>query len=162
MNKKDLKRMIKYAWEHNHMVYSYFLLRIAMVSPFCRLNRLLHKLRRVTIGKNVKIARGVLLDPVEPHCVTIEDLVTICPHVTIFAHSNPTVPLYPYLGPRTVDPVTIKEGALIGTGAIILPGVTIGRHCIIEAGSVVTKDVPDFAVVKGVPAKPVKTQRNTY
>lgn len=50
-------------------------------------------------------------------------------------------------------PVKICEGAFIGVNATILPGVTIGKHAVIGANSVVTKDVPDYATVAGVPAK---------
>lgn len=51
------------------------------------------------------------------------------------------------------EPPTIHNGASIGAGSVILPGVTIGRRAMIGAGSVVTKDVPDGAVVRGEPAK---------
>lgn len=54
-------------------------------------------------------------------------------------------------------PIWIKEGAWVGSGAIILGGVTIGRHSVIGAGSLVTKDVPDYAIVAGNPAKKIKT-----
>ena len=53
-------------------------------------------------------------------------------------------------------PVLIKEGAFIGINSVIMPGVTIGKHAVIGANSVVTKDVPPFAVVGGVPAKIIK------
>lgn len=53
-------------------------------------------------------------------------------------------------------PVLIKEGAWIGFNASILKGVTIGKGAIVGAGSVVTKDVPDYAVVAGNPAEVVK------
>jgi maltose O-acetyltransferase len=52
--------------------------------------------------------------------------------------------------------VTIGDDVWIGTRVIILPGVTIGKGVIIGAGAVVTKDIPDYAVVVGVPAKVVK------
>lgn len=54
------------------------------------------------------------------------------------------------------EPIHIKEGAWIGSFAIILKGVTVGKHSVIGAGSVVTKDVPDYTVVAGVPAKIIK------
>ena len=53
-------------------------------------------------------------------------------------------------------PVHIKASAWIGAGATILPGVCVGRHAVVGAGSVVTKDVPDYAVVVGNPARVVK------
>ena len=56
----------------------------------------------------------------------------------------------------TVKPVLIKEGAWIGAGVSVLPGVTVGKYAVVGANSVVTKDVPDYAVVVGIPAKVVK------
>jgi UDP-2-acetamido-3-amino-2,3-dideoxy-glucuronate N-acetyltransferase len=53
----------------------------------------------------------------------------------------------------TLSPTLIKEGAGIGSNATILGGVTVGRFALIGAGAVVTKDVPDYAIVAGVPAK---------
>ena len=56
----------------------------------------------------------------------------------------------------TCKPVIIKNGAWIGAGASIMPGVTVGEHAIVGAASVVTHDVPDCAVVVGNPAKVIK------
>lgn len=58
-------------------------------------------------------------------------------------------------------PVVIDDGAWIGAGATILPGVRIGKHAIVGASSVVTKDVPDYAVVVGNPARIIKTLDKT-
>lgn len=52
--------------------------------------------------------------------------------------------------------VTIGSGCWIGEKAVILPGVTIGDKCVIGAGSIVTKDVPDFCMAVGNPAKVIK------
>ena len=78
---------------------------------------------------------------------------------------------YVFLGPMVVtanDPVmghkrknievkpkgaTILDGARIGCGCAIMPGITIGREALVGAGSLVTKDVPDYAIVYGSPAK---------
>ena len=53
-------------------------------------------------------------------------------------------------------PIHIKKGAWIGAGASILPGVTIGEYAIVGAGAIVTRDVGDYEVAVGVPAKTVK------
>ena len=55
------------------------------------------------------------------------------------------------------EPVVIEKGAWIGAGATLLPGIRVGNHAIVGAASVVTKDVPDYAVVAGNPARIVKT-----
>ena len=54
----------------------------------------------------------------------------------------------------------IKKGAWIGAGSSILPGVTVGKYAIVGASAVVTKDVPDYAVVVGNPAKVIKTLKS--
>ena len=55
-----------------------------------------------------------------------------------------------------IRPVLVQEGADVGTGAILLPGVRIGKGSIIGAGAVVTRDVPEFAIFAGVPARFVR------
>lgn len=56
----------------------------------------------------------------------------------------------------TTKPIIIGDDVWIGANAVILPGVTIGKHCVVAAGAVVTKDVPDNTIVGGVPAKEIK------
>ena len=56
----------------------------------------------------------------------------------------------------TTKPVIIGDDVWIGANAVILPGVTIGKHCVVAGGAVVTKDVPDHSLVAGVPAKLIK------
>ncbi len=58
-----------------------------------------------------------------------------------------------------VRPVRVEDGADVGTNATVLPGVRIGRGTIVGAGAVVTKDVPPFAVVAGVPAKVIRMRK---
>ncbi|WP_165251625.1 DapH/DapD/GlmU-related protein [Adlercreutzia sp. ZJ304] len=53
-------------------------------------------------------------------------------------------------------PIHIEDDVWIGSGAIVLPGVRIGRGSVVAAGAVVTKDVPSMTVVGGIPAKPIK------
>lgn len=59
---------------------------------------------------------------------------------------------------RTKNPVTIGDDVWIGAGAIIMPGVNIGSHSIVAAGSVVTKDVEEWSIVGGNPAKKIGTR----
>lgn len=56
---------------------------------------------------------------------------------------------------HTDGAICIRDGAWIGAGAIVLPGVTVGRKAVIGAGSVVTRDVPDYVIVAGNPARPI-------
>ncbi len=56
----------------------------------------------------------------------------------------------------STNPVTIEDDVWVGANAVILPGVTIGEHCVVAAGAVVTKDVPPHSLVAGVPAIVIK------
>ncbi|MBI1816446.1 MAG: acyltransferase [Deltaproteobacteria bacterium] len=87
--------------------------------------------------------------------LVIGDRVAIAPRVTLVTSSDANFSrLMERLKPIR-GRIEIKDDAWIGTGVIILPNVTIGRAAIVGAGAVVTKDVPDEAVVAGVPAKPL-------
>ncbi len=103
----------------------------------------------VIIGDRVTIKSGVQLWD----GLRIEDDVFIGPNVTFTNDSFPRSKVYPSAFAVT----TVKAGASIGGGATILPGITIGRHAMVGAGAVVTRDVPDGAVVFGNPARIVRT-----
>jgi len=83
-----------------------------------------------------------------PKGVTLEDDVFIGPNVTFTNDKHP-----PSHGKWDAIQTLVKKGATIGAGALILPGVTIGEKALIGAGAVVTKDVPPFGTVYGVPAR---------
>lgn len=109
--------------------------------------------RNLSIGKNVFINFGCTF--LALGSITIEENVLIAPNVNILSEGHPLLPderqtLVP-------NPVHIKKNAWIGAGATILPGVTIGENAVIAAGAVVNKDVPDDAVVAGIPAKIIKS-----
>lgn len=105
---------------------------------------------RMKIGKNVFINSNLLA--MARGGITIEDGAQIAANVQLISNNHD-----PY--DRAVlpcKPVLIKTGAWIGAGAIVLPGVCVGRYAIVGAGSVVTKDVPDYAVAVGNPAKVIR------
>ena len=83
--------------------------------------------------------------------ITIEDGVFIGPGAKILTEGHPEEPELRHT--LHTEPVVIRRKAWIGAGAMILPGVTVGENAIVAAGAVVTKDVPDNAIVAGVPAK---------
>lgn len=83
---------------------------------------------------------------------------TLAYQVTILTSANPNGPhnKLARVYPKMKAEVNIGHDTWIGARATILPGVKIGNYCVVAAGSVVNKDVPDYTVVAGVPAKPVK------
>ncbi|UCG92456.1 MAG: acyltransferase [candidate division WOR-3 bacterium] len=140
------------------MFKSWFLHYLAQRVPTSDMTVKLHRMRGVNIGEHVYIGPYTEIDLLYPHLITIEDYVSIGMHTMIFAHSNPTNSylIKAQLYPRMVKPVVIKRGVWIPPGCIILPGVTIGEHSIIGAGSLVNKDIPPKTLAIGSPAKPVK------
>lgn len=107
----------------------------------------------VVIGDKVKIQNSVSIY----HGVSIEDGVFIGPHACLLNDRLPRA-----ITPEgrlktesdwTVTPTTVHYGASIGAGAIILPGIHIGRFAMVGAGAVVTKDVPERGLVIGNPAR---------
>lgn len=88
--------------------------------------------------------------------VKIGDRVLFGPFVSIFAATHETGVQSRRDGVEYAKPVVIGDDCWIGGNVTIMPGVNIGRGCTIGAGSVVTKDVPDFSVSIGSPARVVK------
>lgn len=108
-------------------------------------------INRLKIGKNVFINSNLLA--MARGDITIEDDVQIAGNVSLLSNNHD-----PY--ERMIlpcKPILIKNGAWIGANVVILPGVSVGKHSIVGAGSVVTKDVPDYAVVVGNPSRVLKT-----
>ncbi len=111
------------------------------------------------IGNNVGIAQNCFIQVRGE--VKIGNNVIFGPNVSIFSEnhnfSNPDLPVN--VQGETRKGVSIEDGVWIGTRAIILDGVHIGKNSIVAAGSVVTKDVPQYAIVGGVPAKIIKMRK---
>jgi acetyltransferase-like isoleucine patch superfamily enzyme len=120
----------------------------------------LHKIKGVQMGKNVWIGEEVYIDNEYPFLIFLEDNVEIAAYSMIMAHSRDLHMLRPGMYVSDLgyppSPVRIKKGAWLGLHSIVLGGVTIGEGAVIAAGAVVTKDVPDFALAGGVPAKVIR------
>lgn len=102
----------------------------------------------VTIGNFVKIQNNVSVY----EGVTLEDYV-FCGPSMVFTNILDPRSKYPQVGKQYYIKTLVKEGASLGANSTIVCGHTIGRFAFVGAGSVVTKDVPDFALVVGNPAK---------
>lgn len=115
--------------------------------------------KNAVIGRNVKVSSHTFI------CegVTIEDDVFIGHNVSFINDKYPRSTSESGQMQTEADwkviETRVKRGASIGTSATILCGVTVGENAIVGAGSVVTHDVPDNAVVAGVPARPVKNKQ---
>lgn len=120
----------------------------------------LNRLRGVHVGKKAFIARYVYIDERNPEKVFIGNGVAISAGARILAHQRDLSGYKPGMwamqNPLVTSEVHIKDGVHVGVGATILPGVTIGTGAIIAAGAVVSKNVDDYTLVGGVPAKPIK------
>lgn len=113
----------------------------------------LYTLGGVAIGPGTTIDQGVRLDG--RGGLTIGRSVSIAPDVYLLTADHD--PQSPDFAGRTA-PITIEDHAWLGTRAMVLPGVTVGRGAVVAAGAVVTKDVPPYTIVGGVPARPIGTR----
>ena len=108
---------------------------------------------RVKFGKGVFINHSAILSA--SGGIEFEDGVMAAPGLriaTINHDMNHRHTIYTY------GKVTVKKNAWLGMNVTLCPGVTIGRYAVVGAGAVVTKDVPDYAVVGGVPARLIRMQ----
>jgi UDP-2-acetamido-3-amino-2,3-dideoxy-glucuronate N-acetyltransferase len=102
----------------------------------------------VVIGDNVKVQNNVAIYT----GITIEDDVFLGPSCVLTNVTNPRSQVNRHsLYERTL----IRRGATVGANATVVCGITLGRYCFISAGAVVTKDVPDYALMVGIPARKI-------
>ncbi len=117
----------------------------ARIGRNCRIGKGVYVDKGVVVGENCKLQNySVIYDG-----VTLEDRVFVGPHVVF------TNDLYPRAASTDwkIVPTIVREGASIGANATVVCGITIGRYAMVAAGAVVTNDVPDQALVMGVPAR---------
>ena len=123
-----------------------------------------HVMTRARIGERCNIGQNVLVSPE----VTIGNNVKIQNNVSLYtgviveedAFLGPSMVFTNVINPRShinrkneYQTTLVKKGASIGANATIMCGTTLGRYCFVGAGSVVTHDVPDYALVYGMPAR---------
>lgn len=111
--------------------------------------------KNITIGKDTIVGDHAFLDGRDK--LTIGDHVDIASGVMIY---NSQHDLDSQDFQATLEPVEIGDYVFIGPRVTILPGVKIGKGAVVAAGAVVTKDVPEFTIVGGVPAKEIGQRQN--
>lgn len=104
----------------------------------------------VSIGRNVIVMNGALM--MAAGGITVDDDARIAANVQLISNNHDAYER----DIITCRPVHVCQGAWVGAGSTLLPGVTVGRYAIVGAASVVTKDVPDYAVAVGNPARVIK------
>jgi UDP-2-acetamido-3-amino-2,3-dideoxy-glucuronate N-acetyltransferase len=134
-------------WHHAHVREN------AVIGKNCVLSKNVYIDYGVIIGNNVKIQNNVSVY----HGVGIEDGVFIGPHVCFTNDKRPRA-INPdgtakSAGDWHISRTWVRRGASIGARAVLLPGITIGEWAMVGAGSIITKDVPRFALVVGSPAR---------
>lgn len=110
-------------------------------------------------GKFARAGKGVFINFgctfLDRGGITLEEGVFVGPNAQLITENHPEQPSIRHN--VYAKPITVKRGAWIGAGAVMLPGVRVGEHSIVGAGAVVTKDVPDKVIVAGNPARIVRS-----
>lgn len=107
--------------------------------------------RKLTIGDDVSIGKSAMLQCIGSITIGNQVMVAHGSQIISAGHRIPAAGESMRFSGLDVAPIVIEDEAWIGGGAIVLPGVTIGRGAVIAAGAVVTKDVDPYAIVAGVP-----------
>tara|TARA_B100001013_G_C24526658_1_gene409140 strand:- start:347 stop:841 length:495 start_codon:yes stop_codon:yes gene_type:complete len=116
----------------------------AVIGADCSIGALAHVGSEAILGNRVRVQGGAYVASI---CVLRDD-VFVGPNATLLNDRHP-----PSRDRAKWLPVVVEAGAVIGGGATVLPGVTIGEQAVVAAGAVATKDIPDNEVWGGVPAR---------
>jgi len=132
----------------------------------------------ISVGQGTYIAMGITVTPghfsigedsrISTNCrfdcisgITIGDHCQIAGLVVFETMNHPVEPVLNNVRRARPAPIVVEDYVWIASASVILPGVTIGRGAVVGAGAVVTKNVPPFTVVGGVPAKPIRKIEET-
>mgnify|MGYP000123809007 CR=1 FL=1 len=131
------------------VAFNYVCIVLARHSPSLRLKVVLYRLLGMTVGDGVSFGLEATPDVFFPELVTVADDAIVGYDATLLCHE--------FLQDeyRTGE-VVVGERAMIGAGAIVLPGITIGHDAQVAANSLVAADVPPETTVAGVPAEPLE------
>jgi acetyltransferase-like isoleucine patch superfamily enzyme len=129
--------------------------------PDNRTRQIFFRMTGVYIGEGTNITPGLVVNDGYSGLVRIGNRVSIATNVTLVADSNPNnsrLVAEPYVKEHLIKtaPVVIEDDVWLGTNAVVLPGVRVGRGAVVGAGAVVTRDVAPFAVVAGAPARVIR------
>ena len=138
----------------------------AQLGDGCRIWHFVHICAGARIGRDCSFGQGVFVgnDVVIGNNVKIQNQVSVYDAVTMEDHvfCGPSMVFTNVYNPRAAVPrkneyrrTLVREGATLGANCTIVCGITIGRHAFVAAGAVVNRDVADFALVAGVPARPI-------
>ncbi len=138
----------------------------AQIGDGCRIWHFVHVSGGATIGKNVSLGQGVFIgnNVVVGDCCKIQNNVSVYDNVTLEegVFCGPSMVFTNVYNPRAMverkneyRDTLIKRGATLGANCTIICGIRIGAHAFVGAGAVVTRDVPDYALMVGVPARQV-------
>ncbi len=143
-------------------VWRWFLRELANITLIPALRVAFLRLSGIHIDEQAFVNMKVLyLDGYRGGQIHIGKRVAIAPHVSFITESNPNnsrlrlIPEFSQAGP-----IQVGDDAWIGAGAIILPGTRIGACAVIAAGAIITGDVPDYAIMAGVPARQIGDVRD--
>lgn len=127
-------------WHFSHIMKN------AKIGKNCIFGQNCHVAENVKIGNGVKVQNNVSIYT----GTIIEDYVFLGPSCVLTNVSNPRSEINRH---ALYEKTLIRRGATIGANATVVCGITIGRYAFIAAGSVVTKDVPDYGIIMGIPGK---------
>jgi acetyltransferase-like isoleucine patch superfamily enzyme len=131
------------------VVINYAVILLCRISPSLRLKRVLYRLIGMEVGSGAAWGLEATPDVFWPDLITVEPDAVIGYDATILCHEF-------LVDEYRTGPVVIEKHAMVGAGAVVLPGVVVGEGAKVAANSLVTEDVPPGTTVAGVPATPAE------